>query len=240
MSSSFSTDAIQQDLAAAAADEAASRTAYLSSTITSLIACVVPMIGLMYLCVLSWTFQRARRDPRPVNKASGVRLQRWGPVGYVVLVLSSLVALAFSSWLILQYRFNHNYPNVLTRNGVRLLLFTSSWTTLTAGTYTLLFVHPTWSMHPVASIGSQAIWTFVTWLFWVVGAGVLNASVPGLLDGGRCVEAAAVMVYCGQMRGLFGVAVVQSLMLSAGMLGMLWLAWQSARFALVHESFPMR
>jgi len=80
------------------------------------------------------------------------------------------------------------------------LRFAASWTTLTAGAYTLLFVHPTWSKHPVSSVGSQAIWTFITWLFWVVGSGILNGSVPNLLDRGTCGD----VVYCAQIRGLFG------------------------------------
>ncbi|KDR68593.1 hypothetical protein GALMADRAFT_256869 [Galerina marginata CBS 339.88] len=193
------------------------------------------MIGLMYLAVLSWTYRYAQTNPRGLNKASGVRVQKYAPAVYVFLVLSSLMEVAFASWLILQYRFNNNYPNFEARNGVRLLLFASSWTALTAGAYTVLFIHPTWSRHPVSSVGAQAIWIFVTWLFWVVGAGLVNSAVPTLLGRGTC-DAVA---YCAQIRGLFGVAVVESLTLSAGMLVMLWLAWQSARSAMEPLSFPL-
>ncbi|KAF8150094.1 hypothetical protein B0H34DRAFT_666609 [Crassisporium funariophilum] len=176
------------------------RTSYLSSTSTGLIACLTLMIGLMYLVVLSWAWRYGKTNPRPLNKTSGVRVQRWAPVVYVFLVLTSLAEVAITSWLVLQYRWNHNYPNLQIRTAAALLLFASSWTTLSAGAYTLLFLHPTWYRHPVASIGAQAIWIFVTWLFWVVGAGLVNAAIPGLMDKGLCQG----VVYCAQIRSLFG------------------------------------
>jgi len=78
--------------------------------------------------------------------------------------------------------------------------FTSTWTSLTAGAYTLLFLHPAWSKHPVASVGAQAIWVFITWLFWVVGASIVNKPVSSLVDEKVCGSVA----YCAQIRGLFG------------------------------------
>jgi len=78
--------------------------------------------------------------------------------------------------------------------------FSACWTVLTAGTYTLLFLHPTWSKHPASSIGAQAIWIFLSWLFWIVGSGILNSAVPSLLVKGSC----SGVVYCGQIRALFG------------------------------------
>lgn len=60
-------------------DPVSSRTAYLSSTVTSLVACITPMIALMYLVVLSWVYRYSQRNPKPLNKASGVWLQRYAP-----------------------------------------------------------------------------------------------------------------------------------------------------------------
>jgi hypothetical protein len=126
-----------------------------------------------------------------------------------------------ASWLVLQYNFNHNYPSIGMRTGARLLLsvlssflvlhpcspspqppnrFTSTWTSLTAGAYTLLFLHPAWSKHPIASVGAQAIWVFITWLFWVVGASIVNKTISSLVDEKACGSVA----YCAQIRGLFG------------------------------------
>ena len=55
----------------------------------------------------------------------------------------------------------------------------------------------------MASIGAQAIWIFVTWLFWIVGAGFLNSAASSfLVHGGMCGPGG--VVYCSQIRGLFG------------------------------------
>jgi hypothetical protein len=56
-----------------------SRTSYLSSTLTSLTACLTPMLGLMYLAVLSWAWRYSMRNPRALNKTSGVLIQRHAP-----------------------------------------------------------------------------------------------------------------------------------------------------------------
>ena len=131
--------------------------------------------------------------------------------------------MAIASWLILQYRFNHNYPNVEVRTGTRLLLqvillsvpslpsstltsknrFASCWTSLTAGAYSVMFLHSAWSKHPMASIGAQVIWIFVTWLFWIVGAGIINDAASSFLVHGTPCGPDGV-VYCSQIRALFG------------------------------------
>jgi len=220
-------------------DLLSSRTSYFSSTLTSVIACLTPMLGLMYLAVLSCAWRYSMSHPRALNKSSGVLIQRHAPSIYVLLVLGSLVEVAIASWLIFQYRFNHNYPNIEVRTGARLLLFASCWTSLTAGAYSVVFLHSAWSKHPMASIGAQAIWIFVTWLFWIVGAGILNnAASSFLVHGGMCGPDG--VAYCSQIRALFGVAVVESLMLTGGILAILWLAWQSARYIFEPASFQMQ
>jgi hypothetical protein len=60
-------------------DPVASRTSYLSSTSTSLIACIIPIIAMMYLVVLSWAYQYAKKSPKALNKTSGVWLQKYAP-----------------------------------------------------------------------------------------------------------------------------------------------------------------
>ena len=79
------------------------------------------------------------------------------------------------------------------------------WTFFTAGIYSLLFLHPAWSRYSIASIGAQSIWLFVTWLFWIVGAGAINGSLPQVIDNGNCEG----VVYCLQVRLLFTVAVLE-------------------------------
>jgi hypothetical protein len=56
-------------------------------------------------------------------------------------------------------------------------------------------------------VGTQAIWIFVTWLFWVIGAGIVNKTVLALVDDKVCASVA----YCTQIRGLFGALSLPSL-----------------------------
>lgn len=78
--------------------------------------------------------------------------------------------------------------------------FTSCWTIITASVASFLFIHPDWSRQPISSIGSQALWIFITWILWILSAGLLNAAVPSLLVKRSCAN----IVYCGQIRSLFG------------------------------------
>ncbi|THU80724.1 hypothetical protein K435DRAFT_596761, partial [Dendrothele bispora CBS 962.96] len=161
---------------------------------------VTAMLGLVYLSVLVWFFRMSILHPRTFTKDSGVKIQRFAPFGYIFLVLSALVEVAFSTWLLLQYRFHHNFPNVEFRTGTRMTLFSACWTVVTGGAYSFLFIHPTWSKTPIASVGSQSIWVVITWVLWIISAGLLNRSLPSLFIQGVCTT----IVYCGQIRSLFG------------------------------------
>ncbi|KAF5310219.1 hypothetical protein D9619_010257 [Psilocybe cf. subviscida] len=72
-------------------DPVASRTAYLSSTVTTLIACIIPMVALMYLFLVSWAYRYSSKNPRPLNKGSAVRVYRYAPWAYIFLVILSLI-----------------------------------------------------------------------------------------------------------------------------------------------------
>ncbi|EGN92388.1 hypothetical protein SERLA73DRAFT_65845 [Serpula lacrymans var. lacrymans S7.3] len=195
---------------------------YATATST-VIAVVAPMFALIYFCPLYLLYRHSKRHPRPINKVSGARLQQYGPAVYVFLVFSSLAEAAIVSWLLLQYRFNDNQPSPMTRNGIRLLLVASCWTTVTAGTYTLFFLDPLWSKHPIASIGAQAIWVLITWTFWIAGAALLSESV---IEGSY---EDLVYVYRGQTKAILALAIVEILTLTLGMLTIIWLAWGSTR-----------
>jgi hypothetical protein len=54
-------------------------TQYYSTTFTSIIACLVPLVALIYLAIFSWFYHRARQNPKAVNKASGRHIQRYAP-----------------------------------------------------------------------------------------------------------------------------------------------------------------
>lgn len=199
--------------------------AYTSTALTSILACAMPMMALIYLAGLSWVYRYSLENPRPINKVSGYRLQRFAPLFYIFLVLASLAEIAICTWLLCQYDVQHNYPNLGLRRGVIFLLFTSCWTLITAGVFSFLFVHPTWSRYPISSVGSQVLWIFVTWVLWIIGSGLVNAAVPSLFAKANCSN----IVYCGQILALFALGVLECLTLSSSMLVVIWLAWQSTR-----------
>lgn len=60
-------------------NDSLSTTSYLTTSTTSIIACLTLMIGLMYLVVLSWGYRLANENPRPMNKALGLRVQKYAP-----------------------------------------------------------------------------------------------------------------------------------------------------------------
>jgi hypothetical protein len=197
-----------------------------SSAISSIIAAVTPMLALIYFCPLYLLYRHSKRHPRTLNKVSGIRIQQYGPLLYIFLLFISLAEVADATWLLLQYKYNNNAPDSTTRTGVRFLLFAGCWTTVTSGTYTLFFLDPLWSRRPIASIGTQAVWVLVTWVFWVAGTGVLNKSLPSLFMNDSCEG----IVYCGQLQALFAISVLEILTLTFGMIVMTWLVWRSARY----------
>ncbi|KAG6335671.1 hypothetical protein ID866_3405 [Astraeus odoratus] len=168
-----------------------------SSAISSIIAAVTPMLALIYFCPLYLLYRHSKRNPRPLNKMSGMRMQQYGPFVYVFLLFSSLAGVADATWLLLQYKFNDNAPNPTLRSGVKFLLFAGCWTTITS----------------VASIGTQAVWVLVTWVFWVAGAGLLNSS-SRLFTTFSCEG----VVYCGQLKALFALSVIEIATLTFGMI----------------------
>ncbi|KXN80751.1 hypothetical protein AN958_07222 [Leucoagaricus sp. SymC.cos] len=209
---------------------------YTTTALTSILACAIPMIALIFLATISWALRYSMKNPRPINKVSGYRLQRYAPLFYIFLFLASLAEIATSSWLLCQYEYHRNYPNLGTRTGVTFLLFVACWTSVTAGVYSVLFIHPVWSQYSISSVGSQVLWIFVTWILWIVGSGLINAAVPSLLVKGSCAN----IVYCGQVRSLFALGVLESLTLTSSMLVVILLAWQSTRDILKPVDVPRK
>ncbi|KAF8646195.1 hypothetical protein AX16_007339 [Volvariella volvacea WC 439] len=196
-----------------------------SRTISAVIASVIPVLALLYFLGLFWTYRYAKRNPRPFNKSSGIRVHTYAPVVYVFMVVLSLAEIGLAIWLLLQYRFNDNAPNATMIKGTAFVLFSSCWTTLTGTTFSILFIHPRWSKHPISSIGVQAIWIFFTWLFWVIGTGIVNQALPWLLSSGSCLK----LPYCGQMQAFFALSVIGVTTLTGSMIAMTYLAWRSSR-----------
>ena len=121
-----------------------------------------------------------------------------------------------STWILVQYSYNRNYPSEAAKTGIELILFvvpvsqvvisrlipsrfSGCWTTLVAGSYLFLFLHPSLSRTPIVSIGTQGIWVCLTWILWIVAAAYLNAVLPFMTVYSQCT-----LVYCGQLKALFG------------------------------------
>ena len=154
-------------------------------------------------------------------------------VVYLLLVLTSIIEvsspietgspqplkrnqISISTWILVQYGYNHNYPSEAAKAGIAFILFvvlipqvmvyqlipsrfSGCWTTLIASTYLFLFLHPKLSRTPVASIGVQGIWICLTWILWIAVTAYLNAALPFVTVYSRCT-----LVYCGQLKALFG------------------------------------
>lgn len=52
-------------------------------------------------------------------------------------------------------------------------------------------------------MGALMIWQTVSWIFWVTGSSILLHHSRTLFSRGEC---RGVVVYCGQLQALFGVA----------------------------------
>ncbi|KAF9648850.1 hypothetical protein BDM02DRAFT_3114863 [Thelephora ganbajun] len=194
---------------------------YRSTTITSIVAAGSVIVTLFYLAGLYLVAHRWARDDTSLNKYSSVRLQRSAPFVYLLLVLTSIIEISVSTWILVQYAYNHNYPSEAAETGIKFILFSGCWTTLVSGSYLLLFLHPKLSRTPITSIGVQGIWICLTWILWIVAVAYLNVVLPFITVYSRCT-----LVYCGQLKALFAISVVQTIFFALAMFVIAWLAWQ--------------
>ncbi|TDL25749.1 hypothetical protein BD410DRAFT_606650 [Rickenella mellea] len=201
-------------------------TTYSQARINAIILTVLGLLtALPYSFALFLTYRSAKRNPKAFDTRVGARIQRYTPAAYVLLLAASLSETGLVIWLLEQYHAEGNLPNPKMHIGLSLVLFSSIWTCLTGGALLLMFVHPRWSQHPAASIGTQSIWLLVTWVFWTAGSGVVNSAVPLLTISSTCTH----VVYCQHVRGVFALAIIVIALLIAGMCMMIWLAGRLAR-----------
>jgi len=197
----------------------------ITSGLTSILSCLIPVLALLYIGGVLWTLDYAYRPRNSTQKMLPPKTHRYAPIAYGFVVICSLVAIAIPSWILLQYGLHQNYPNIEARNAMRLILFTACWTSVTAAIFTILFIHPRWSKHPVSSVGSQLIWILLTWTFWIVSAAVLNGAIPQLFNKSTCGH----LIYCSHIQALFAFMLIEIVAFTAGMIMMIYLAWRCAR-----------
>ncbi|KAF7289602.1 hypothetical protein HMN09_01322300 [Mycena chlorophos] len=197
----------------------------LSSGLISVLACLIPLLAFLYVGAIFWTLDHAKRRRTPLSKTTTAPGSRYAPVGYAFLVLTGLVMIALPTWVLSQYGLHDNYPNNHILVALRLLLFSACWTCVTAAALTIITIHPTYSRHPISSIGTQLIWLVLSWAFWVSGAAVLSNSVPQLFVGSVC----DALVYCRHLQAIQIFSLIEISVLTIGFVVFLWLAWRCAR-----------
>ncbi|KAJ3775613.1 hypothetical protein FB446DRAFT_724413 [Lentinula raphanica] len=203
-----------------------------SSSLTSVISFLTTILGVVYLLTLLWVINISRMQPRALKRDFSRHLQRYAPFVYIFIVLTSLVEAACAFWLLVQYVHQQSFPSSSSRSALHLVIFCSCWTLFTAGVSTILFIHPIWSTHPIASVGSQSVWVILTLCIWFTGTTVLACSLPSQFLDPTCDS----LVYCGQMRVLFALSLLETIALTGATITMLWIVRLSIREALKRVS----
>ncbi|KAJ3822351.1 hypothetical protein F5880DRAFT_691194 [Lentinula raphanica] len=222
-----------------------------SSNLTSVISFLTTILGVVYLLTLLWVINISRMQPRALKRDFSRHLQRYAPFVYIFIVLTSLVEVlslcrsyllildsfglfqaACAFWLLVQYVHQQSFPSSSSRSALHLVIFCSCWTLFTAGVSTILFIHPIWSTHPIASVGSQSVWVILTLCIWFTGTTVLACSLPSQFLDPTCDS----LVYCGQMRVLFALSLLETIALTGATITMLWIVRLSIREALKRVS----
>jgi len=173
---------------------------------------------LFYICVL----RSIRRYPKTINTNAGMRVQKFAPVVYSLVILGSLAETTLASYLFIQYLYNGNYPSIHVRNSVGLLLGIGASTTIVAALFSILFRHASWSMLPISSVGSHAVWIIMTLIIWAVGGTTLFLALPQVLKAG-CDG----LAYCLQIRILLYLAVGEVGVFIFCLFSVLYLAYQA-------------
>ncbi|KAJ7063565.1 hypothetical protein C8F01DRAFT_83206 [Mycena amicta] len=197
----------------------------LTSGFTSILAVLIPVLAFAYVAAVFWTLDYANRRRMPLTKTATPMGRRYAPVAYSFLVMTGLVMAALPSWTLFQYELHHNYPNHRVLVALRLIIFAACWTSTTAAAFAIFIIHPTYARHPISSIGTQSIWTLLTWSFWVSGAAVLSNTVPRLFEKDFCQQ----LVHCGHLQAIQVFCLIEIAALTAGMFVLMWLAWRCAR-----------
>ncbi|TCD67884.1 hypothetical protein EIP91_011818 [Steccherinum ochraceum] len=141
-----------------------------------------------------------------------VHIRRGQPITMGLLVFFSIIELSISAWLTARFNQHHNFPSSSVRDKTRFILFCSAWTILGAGIYMTLFLLSA-GTSALTSVGSHALFLFMTWVFWLSAA----ASITAAYSGGLSCKGNH-PPYCGQQNAQEGFA---------------WILWVLSTFALL-------
>ncbi|GJE89844.1 hypothetical protein PsYK624_059540 [Phanerochaete sordida] len=203
------------------ADEILSRRT--NGTVTAAVTAITVLCGIAY-AVGMWVLGRrwahqARSKAFTLNKWP----RRLVPAFHICLTLTSLLEIAVTAWLLGQYHYTGRYATVGSRDAIRAALVAAGWTFIFSISFTVMFLHPSWWRHLVASAGVQAIWILITWCVWVAATATMTRALPLLSAKAHC----AGVEYCGQLRTAFGLSLAEVLLLTLGLGGMMWSFWKA-------------
>ncbi|KLO15228.1 hypothetical protein SCHPADRAFT_902511 [Schizopora paradoxa] len=190
----------------------------------AVITCVIFITLLFFVYILLALYETTRENPKVVTEST-VRVQRIAPLIHCFVMALGLAEGGLCTWILVEdHFFNEFFWNTELRSAVQLLLFDACWTFFTVAAQMVMFLHPTWSKSTIASVGSQCIWAFVTWIFWTAGAATIDNAAPTLLSG-DC----KLFGHCHHLRAMFALAVVLIVTWSAVLCLLAFLAWRSIR-----------
>ncbi|KAN0061788.1 hypothetical protein ACQY0O_005781 [Thecaphora frezii] len=107
-------------------------------------------------------------------------IRRGHPITFILFTALSFITAVIASTLVSDYNNNHNAPSSGVNGAVRFLVFCGWWGFLFGILFTVLFL--TGKGGIITSIAGHGIWIFLTWLFFVAGAGALTNNVNGSCD----------------------------------------------------------
>ncbi|KAI0095124.1 hypothetical protein BDY19DRAFT_916383 [Irpex rosettiformis] len=133
-------------------------------------------------------------------------VRRGHPIVMGLIIVFAIIELSISAWLVARFNSHHNFFSIDERDRTRFLLFASIWTIFFSFLYSLLFFHSASSGSVLTSVGSHAVFMFITWVFWLSGAAAITSTLNGGLDCGKGTT------YCGQLNALEAFAWIEFVM----------------------------
>jgi len=148
-------------------------------------------------------------------------IRRGHPIIFGLLCLFALIEGSVSAWLVMEYN-RHGYPDDSVRDSVRFLVFTSWWTFVFSALYLAFFI--TDILGWFTSIASHGLWLFITWVFWLAGAGAFTSAVGGGLNcSGSSVQ------HCNQLAATEAFAWIEWILMTAAFVVVVMIGFTSYR-----------
>ncbi|EPQ28658.1 uncharacterized protein PFL1_03961 [Pseudozyma flocculosa PF-1] len=122
-------------------------------------------------------------------------IRRGHPIIFILFTALSFITAVIASTLVSDYNSNNNAPSDGVNGAVRFLVFCGWWGFLFGILFTVFFL--TGKGGILTSIAGHGIWIFLTWLFFVAGAGALTNNVDG-----SCGNRGPSFPYCNSVKAL--------------------------------------